>query len=145
MEKPESPQPERPTPERRPSPTGNSNNLIWYLLALGVGTLFLVAWFGENNPVEISYGQLLKLIEQGSPDKHPSAAIEVEEGPEGRQTKVRYSELTNLKFGPHEITGKVTREAERGQAGVERGVSYRPCRPGKRQQRVGEPGEEDGI
>ena len=56
--KPDSSKSERPASERRPPQNGN--NLVWYLLALGVVTLLFVAWLGDNNQVEIPYGQLVK-------------------------------------------------------------------------------------
>ena len=59
----------------------------------------------------MGFGDLVNLIEQGAPAKNPKAAIEVREGTEGKdQQLVRYSNLDDLKIGPSEITGTVTRQ-----------------------------------
>ncbi len=93
--------------EHRTPPMGG--NMIWYILAFGIGTLFLVSLL-RPTPFEIAYMELVRLIDQGSPAKNPNAAIVVEEGSESRRTTVRYSNLHHLKIGPTEITGTVTRE-----------------------------------
>ena len=90
------------------SPTVGGN-LIWIVLALGIGALLIASLFGKS-PAEIGYMELVQLIEQGSPAKNPKAAITVDEGTEPRQRKVRYSDLHNIKIGPTEITGEVGQE-----------------------------------
>ncbi len=102
------PESNRP-PERKTPPAGG--NLVWYLLALGVGALFLISLMETNNQIELTYMDLVKLIKQGSPQTNPKAAIEVRESVAGKEEVVRYSNLDNLKIGPHEITGNVTRQA----------------------------------
>jgi cell division protease FtsH len=87
-------------------------NLVWYLLALGVGTLFLVGLMENNSQVEIGYMDLVALVEKGAPAKNPKAAIEVHETIGGKDEVVRYSDLDDLKLGPNGITGKVTRQIE---------------------------------
>ena len=57
-------EPNRPTPERRPPSLGG--NSAWYLLILAVGTLFLFSWMDVNNHAEITFGDLVKLIDQGA-------------------------------------------------------------------------------
>ncbi len=106
-ESPEQP-PEKEHRDRKTPPA--SSNLIWFLLAVVVGTLFLLTLFSRSSQVKIDYGSLVRLIEQGAPQRNPEAAIEVEEGPENRTQRVRYSKLDELTIGPHEITGKVLRE-----------------------------------
>jgi cell division protease FtsH len=96
-------------PERRTPPLGG--NIVWYLILLGVGTLFFVNYMTQDNQVEISYMDLWKLIEQGAPQTNPQAAIKVTgEGTKGKEVVYRYSNLDNLDIGPQEITGKVTKE-----------------------------------
>jgi cell division protease FtsH len=107
-DKPKPPERERPPRERKPPQVGG--NMVWYLLALGIGTLFVVTLLGADPQVDIPIGKLRKLIEQGSPERNPEAAIEVVEGSGSREIRVRYSDLRNLQFGPAEITGTVTRE-----------------------------------
>ena len=108
MDKKNQPDPERKTPERKSPPMGG--NMVWYLLALGVGTLFLVSLWSNDSKVQIPYGELIKLIEQGAPETNEKAAIKIVEGRENKELTVRYSQLDELMFGQHEITGTITRE-----------------------------------
>ncbi len=100
--------PRKPAPDRKPSVAGG--NLAWYLLALGIGTIFLFSLMDTTTPVELSYMELVSLIEKGAPAKNPGAAIEIAEGQGDKRLTVRYSHLDNLKIGPTEITGTVTRQ-----------------------------------
>ncbi len=97
----------RRTSERRSPPMGG--NLLWYILALGIGTLFVVSLF-TRPPLEIGYMDLVRLIEQGNPQQKPDAAITVTEGTDSKPITVRYSNLHKLKIGPTEINGEVTRQ-----------------------------------
>jgi cell division protease FtsH len=90
--------------------TPPASNFLWYLLAVGIGTMFLLMLLGDRSPREIPIGELRRLIEQGAPEVNPEAAIEVFESPEGKGRKVRYSNLSQLKFAPGEITGRITVE-----------------------------------
>ena len=105
MEKKQDSQPERPSPERKPQSMGG--NLVWYLLALGVGTLVVISVLGPGNQVEIPYGRLVDLIDGMEAD--PKASIEIDEGTRQKPKKVRYSQPADLTFGPEKITGTVTR------------------------------------
>jgi len=96
----------RPT-ERRSSPVNGST--IWYLIALGLGTLVLFSLLQPTAQIDLAYSDLYRLIEQGAPASNKDAHIEVLDGPESRR-RVRYSELSDLKFGPTEITGRLKRE-----------------------------------
>ncbi len=112
-ERPSEPQPPETggpkQPERKPSSFG-SGNAIWYLLGAGLVAMLLVNLWRESGQVEIPYGKLYSLIEQGAPSVNPKAAIEVTEGPKSAQITVRYSRLSDLAFRSHEISGKVMRE-----------------------------------
>jgi cell division protease FtsH len=106
---PEPKRPQRPLPERRTHPLGG--NIVWYLILLGVGTLFFVNYMTTDNQVEIPYMDLWKLIEQGAPQPNNQPAIKVTgEGTKGKEIVYRYSNLDNLHIGPQEITGTVTKE-----------------------------------
>ena len=98
------------TPERRPPPMGG--NLLWYILALGVGTLFVASLFGRT-AVKIDYGDLVRLIEKGQQEQQgQDGAIMVTEGTEAKPVKVRYWDLRNLTIGPEEIKGEITRQVQ---------------------------------
>ena len=75
-----------------------------------MGTLFVVSFLQVNSQVEITYGDLVSLIEQGSPEQNKGAQIQVADGPDSDRTVVVYRDLSNLKIGTHEITGKVNRQ-----------------------------------
>jgi cell division protease FtsH len=101
-------EPERPAPDKKPPPMGS--NFVWYLLALGLGTLLLVSLWPADSRVDISYGDLVRLIDQGDPARNPLASIDVVEGTGEKQKTVRYSKLSDVKIGPHRIAGTVTRQ-----------------------------------
>jgi cell division protease FtsH len=105
---PEAPPPPKSPPERKAPPLGG--NLIWYLLFLGIGILFFVSLMRPDSQQEIDYMDLVKLIEQGAPQENPKAFIDVRKGSKDKETVVRYSQLGNLRIGPSEITGTVTRQ-----------------------------------
>jgi cell division protease FtsH len=125
------PEQKRPGGERKTPPM--AGNLVWYLLALGVGTLFLVSLMETGSQVELSYMDLVKLIEQGSPEKNAKAGIEVHETIGGKDAVARYSQLDNIKLGPNEVTGTVTRQgvsADAEQAKLEPNVTFHTARLG---------------
>ncbi|MCD4726383.1 MAG: ATP-dependent zinc metalloprotease FtsH [Pirellulales bacterium] len=92
-----------PPPERKPLSTGM--NVAWYLLIFAVGALFLYGLADTGGRVKLKIVDLQRLIEQG-----PEGAIDVREKVAGKETEVFYSHLDDLKFGPQQITGTVTRE-----------------------------------
>ena len=108
MDPSEKPPHDRPPSEQKTNPA--NGNLIWYVLAASLIALVLVSVVQYEKPVEIAYGQLVNLIEQGAPERNPQAAIEIEEGSEDQRQTVRYSDLKDLRIGPNEITGTVTRQ-----------------------------------
>ncbi len=102
------PEPNRPNPERKTPSVGGG--LVWYLLALGVGALFLASFMETGGQVELGYMDLVKLIEQGPNSKNPKAAIEIKEDVAGKKEVVRYSHLDKIVLGQNEVTGTVTRQ-----------------------------------
>ncbi len=112
-------EPSRP-PERKSPPIGG--NIVWYLLALAIGAIFLVNLMDGGGKATLKYGDLEALIRQGAPAKGSKAAIEVTEGSTEKPLLVRYSDLgKDLKFTPQDISGTVTRqilapESEKGPA-----------------------------
>lgn len=106
MDKKREPNPKKP--ERKGSSMGG--NLVGYLLGVGLITLVLVTLFHPVSQAEISYMELVRLIEQGAPERNKSAQIETAEGVDGHRQRVRYSQLGELRIGRSEITGRVTRQ-----------------------------------
>ncbi len=132
MEKPDKsdrPDPDKRLPERKlPATPGN---LFWYLLAFGIGALFLVSLAQSEKSVEIPYGKLVNLIEQGEPSRNSNAAVTIEEGDPKKPAVVKYTNLAKLKIGPSKITGTITRqvlEPEKGEP--KKNVAFRTPRLG---------------
>jgi cell division protease FtsH len=104
----EQPESRRPSPDRKMPAWGG--NVVWYLLGMVLITLFLFSQMDPGNQVELSYMDLVKLIDQGAPQVNRQAAIDVRETVAGKEETARYSNLDNLTIGQHEITGTVTRQ-----------------------------------
>jgi cell division protease FtsH len=127
------PEQNKPSSQRKKPLMGG--NLVWYLMALGVGTLVIVMMMAETPLDEIPIGELRKLIEKGAPDLKSNfdPGIEIADRADDKEIKVRYSNLTDLKFGPQDITGKVTRElfvSPNGEKKIELNVSFHTPRVG---------------
>ena len=137
------PESNRPPPDRRTPSLGG--NMIWYLLALGMGTLFLVSLMDTSSQVELRYIDLDKLIEKG-----PGASIEVTEGVAGQGTR-----RPLLEIGQPEVWGA----EDHGLLGAAGGCAKRRAGQGRRksplpnalrgsgeqQQGALQPGKEEGV
>ena len=106
-------QEKKPAPPNRPSerktPT-MGGNLLFYMLIAGIGTVLLVNLFQPRTQEEIPISELLRLIKQGAPDRNRDAHIDVVGGTDEKHQVVKYSDLSDLRVGPHAITGKVTKQ-----------------------------------
>ena len=80
-------EPVRKPNEKKSSPM--SNNVIWYLLILGVLILVVLALFNNGSEVVIPYSDLLALVKQKGPNEQPRGVLVVHEN----GTEVRYSHL----------------------------------------------------
>jgi cell division protease FtsH len=127
-------------PTEKKSPSAMGNNVIWYLLALGIGTVFLVSLLAARPDVEIPITELVALIKKGSDAKNtregkPPASIDVRSG-EGDGKVNRFSHLRSLTIGVSEITGKVDKQPLDGQGtptGEEQQVGFSTPRVGVEQ------------
>ena len=108
MEKKQSPSPDKQPPDRKPPPMGG--NIVWYVLALGVGTLFLVTLLNTDTVVTLPATDLGKLIAGGPSPDDKNVFVDVEPSADsGSKITRRFSNLQrDLKFNRAEITGKVT-------------------------------------
>ncbi len=102
------PESDRQSSDRKPPSSGG--NMVWYLLALGLGTLLLVTVWQNPRDVEITWNHLQDLIEQGAPDRNSDASIEIHTTSRGKPVTIRYSDLSDLQFDRDRITGKVKME-----------------------------------
>lgn len=89
----------KPSSEKKGSPIGN--NIVWYLLGIGLTILLVVGWLHQESAYEIPTSKLQDLIKAGS------EGITISEGPDNRL--VRYKNPTDIVLSPTEITGKVER------------------------------------
>ncbi len=105
---PSSEEPKSSKPPRAPASSGG--RLVWYVLLLAGLSLVIASLVNTERPVQLDYSDLWRLIEQGAPDRNPQAAIEVLQPQRGRQVRIRYWNLRDLKIGPHEITGLISRQ-----------------------------------
>ena len=110
--------------EKKTPPMGT--NVIWYLLALGFGALLIVSLLAGKPDAEIKYGVLKELIKLGNPNSTDPKIVEriksggakdhveVLEGSEASRRVVWYSDLSEVKLGKEEISGKVVRDVRGG-------------------------------
>ncbi len=96
--------------QKKSDPPERKNFSFWLILAAVFGAILIFQIFQTPSNVEIPYGELLRLIDQGAPSKNPEASIVVTNEKKDPPTEVRYSQLENLVVGPYEVTGTVTRE-----------------------------------
>ena len=100
-------------PEVRKSAGGSGGNVSLFIIAAVVCVVIAALVFPGGSQTVIKFGQLQQLIEKGAPSKeNPAPYIEVNETISGREAKVCYSNLHDLKVGPTEITGTVARKVE---------------------------------
>lgn len=84
-----------------------NNNVVWYLLILGVVTLFLVNLLTNRSQTEIIYSDLVALIKKG-PGEGPDKQVAAVETHGTTKRPVIYSNLADIKVAPSEVTGTVT-------------------------------------
>jgi len=84
--------------------------LLWYLL-VGLAISFLLAGLIRPSVTEeIPYLELVRLIEQGVPEKNPQASITVTRKIGNDLYQIRYNNIHDLVVRPHEVVGKITKE-----------------------------------
>jgi cell division protease FtsH len=99
---------------RKPSDKKNpamGNNIVWYLLALGIGTVIVIAMLANAPDEELQYSDIEKLIALGSDTQtakkgEPAASWDIRTTDSSGATRVRrISHLSKLHLGTSEITG----------------------------------------
>ncbi len=101
--------------KNKKKPPISNSALMWYVLGASLIALVLVSFWRGSEEADIPYGDLMRLIDQGSPLKNPQAAIEIvvgnkkdAEGADANEKRIRYSDLADVLIGPYEIGGTVT-------------------------------------
>jgi cell division protease FtsH len=90
-----------------------NNNVVWFLLILGVVTFSAVSLLTAGSEEKLQYADLLNLVKV---TKNPEGKnfIEVTQGTGEKQQTIRYSNPREIKIGTHEVTGKITKEVAGG-------------------------------
>jgi len=104
---------EQKQPEQEPvkkSPIPPAGNLIWYMVGAAVIMILAFSLWPVKERTEISFGNLVRLVEQGSPERNPKASIDVETEKDGKKFTIRYSNLHKVEIDQTEVTGKVTKQ-----------------------------------
>ena len=99
--------PIRKSGDKKTSPM--NNNVVWFLLVLGVLTLLTVTMMTGGPDEKVLYSDLLELIKIAD-DKDGKNYIQVQRGTGDKEHVVRLSNPTDIKVGTYEVTGKITRE-----------------------------------
>ena len=101
----EAPAPKKPVEKKIPPKTSNT---VLYLLAFGLVILLIFSVFTNQAEDDISYSQLLKLVEASG--EGGTGFIEIEQGTGEARHRVRYSDLDNIIIHPYRLSGTVTRQ-----------------------------------
>jgi len=95
--------------EKKPQQQGN--NLVLYLLGMGVLMLLVVSIWKNGGDLELKWSELIDLVEASNENiAKPDRSIEITRGEDNKKTIIRLSDLDNVVVGTHRVTGTVTRQ-----------------------------------
>ncbi len=99
--------PKPKAPEKKPAP--QANNLLWYLLGLGVLLLLLVTVWGAHDKLTISWSELEKLVIASNPQAPDDADKYITVVNRAINPPVEYmlSEPQDIRIGTTEVTGTI--------------------------------------
>jgi len=100
-------EPLRKSNDKKASPI--NNNVVWFLLVLGVLTLLAVSMMTGGPDEKLQYSDLLELVKVTG-DQGGKNYIDVRRGSGDKVQTVRFSDPSDIKVGSYEVTGKVIRE-----------------------------------
>jgi cell division protease FtsH len=95
---------------KKTQPPERKNFSFWLILAAVFSAILVFQVFQTPGKVDIPYGELLRLIDQGAPSENSDPSIVVTNEKTDPPTKIRYSHLDELVIGPYEVSGTVTRQ-----------------------------------
>ena len=112
------PKPPKDKDSKKPNPLFGNNPVLWLLLALGIGSIFLLTMNVSGVKLQIGYSDLKRLIEAGKDPKEagkepkeaskdPKETTKSIEYTDAEGRVIRLSKLDELVIGTHDITGKV--------------------------------------
>jgi cell division protease FtsH len=92
-----------------------NNNMLWYLLGLGVLLLLLVTVWQTQNKLTIQWSDLEKLIVASNPDapKDAEEYVTFEDRTVNPAVEYRLRKLSNVKVGATEVTGTVIAQSKK--------------------------------
>jgi len=100
--------PPKRSPEKKPASQGN--NLVWYILGLGVLLLLLGTVWSAPARMTVPWSDLEQLIQVSNPDKTEGLDyIEIDDTSVKPPRRYRLSHPTNIQISTHEVTGQVQR------------------------------------
>ena len=71
MEKENKPPPKpKPNPEKKGTGTPIGNNVVWYLIGIGIFILLVVGWVHQDTAYEIKYSDLHDLVQDAKTGHH---------------------------------------------------------------------------
>jgi len=97
-----------------------NNNVVWFLIGLGVLTLLAVSLMSNAGEERIQYSDLLRLVK----NEDGKGYIEVRGGTTEKPQTARYSNPTDIKIGSYEVTGRVTKEIVGGEKPAREAVNF---------------------
>ena len=89
----------RKATEKKSAPV--TNQVLLYLMAFAVFAVFIWLIFRGQGPITLSHGELVDLI------RSPDGWVDLTRGTPTRPETHRFSKLSELEIGSHQITGKV--------------------------------------
>jgi cell division protease FtsH len=94
---------------KKPAPS--NNNMVWYLLGLGVLLLLMVMFIRSGTQMDIPWSDLEKLVAATDPDNlQDGGSYVMNDESDTQPRKWKLSLLKDIEVAEHEITGKVTRQ-----------------------------------
>ena len=104
-------EPTKPRPAGDKKPQASNNNMLWYLLGLGVLLLLVVTVFNSQDKLPMSWSDLLAVVEVSNPDpKAHKDSVDyhvVEVTTAATPTHYMVSQPKDVVIGMTEVTGKV--------------------------------------
>ena len=86
-----------------------NNNVVWFLLILGVVTFSAVSLLTSGSDEQLLYSDFLRLVKVSDAGEGKDY-IEVKKGTGEKEVVVRYSHPIDIKIGSYEVRGKLTKQ-----------------------------------
>jgi len=111
--------PKKPA-DKKPAP--QPNNMLWYMLGVGVLLLLLATVWSARDTLTLQWSDLLRLVEASDPESAEGPrAIQIEQTTEKPPKQLMVSEPRKIRIGGNEVTGMI-KVSERTLADEETGT-----------------------